>query len=205
MSTSTPASSPLSGDFPQSDWSPAVGACVLHDGPEWGGKLGGQAEMWSKGASTIVSVSAQPTILHSWTINGWSMSAVCVLGPGYNAGALSFVAPQWAALPKMLAGLARDLTTTAITQSATNGLPFNLPRDASMLTTLWDGSQDPTFPTITNTAPTPSALKPVTVSQQLAQPLELAAGEHVGIGLWIEPFLSYSTVLTVLTANWSIY
>ena len=147
-------------------------------------------QTWSKGAQSVASVGAQPTIIKPWTIYGFAMQ-------GHGAH-VSGGLPVYGHLGALFGAL-----LTGGTFTPQNNQPFVFPQNGGPnILPLWDGSQDPPFPMFDGVHLSPGGYWQG--SLQLPQPLKLAAGDQIAMALWLTPSLTSEVETVIYQAGWTV-
>lgn len=151
---------------------------------------------WSGGGQLITTVP-MPSILRVWTILGWGISIQGATTLIYESG----VAPFASQLGKLYGGIVRD-------SGLQEGIPSPftaLPRDASHVDQLWDGTSDPPFPQAQSVTPfVPGAQSMLQHAAELPTPVEFAEGEKLQVGLWLTPMVGQNIRVSFFNASYTI-
>lgn len=156
---------------PESTFSQVIGDFVSTNGASW-----------SKGASLIQPLTAQPTLSRPWTVYGWGLQGKGLLfqpALGGQFPAFGKLGSLFAAL--LVGGSISPLSTGHFSQPPGNATPT--------LVKVWDGDTDPPFPFAPSNVSAPPDGGFFQTVQQLPQPVTLNAGDQMGIGLWLSPML----------------
>lgn len=204
----------LSGSFPATPntGSPFLSAGISIADYPLGGSLSGWNQ-WTPGAAAIAPVTAQPSMTRPWTILSWSLE--------FQLYALQFFSspakPAYGKLGRLIAGLVQGTgvqTTISTDPNAGQLVPWKQaiqppPADQSLMSVLFDGSQDGPPPAAQ--ASNPNVLKVTlsvsdwrTATFSLPQPLQVEFGQPIAMGMWLTPSLAQNASLIVMGANYNI-
>lgn len=141
---------------------------------------------WSLGATLLDPIQLDIPAQKSFSILGFSVMGQLSLLRSGN--------PSYGKLGKLLTAVvtdssAHDTGNSALSNSNVAVPVLPLPRDASVITSLWDPAVDPLPPLIAASVPAIPASVPVSATLNLPQPLELEVGNQLLIGLWLMPSL----------------
>lgn len=156
---------------------------------------------WTTGATQINLVPTSVPLGQSWSIVSWYMTFY----GAFNYLPLLPGQQYCGKLGKLIGGLTTSISGPT---AGSPGLPYvtpvlDLPDDQSMLSTLWDGSDDPEFPALQSTIGSP--VKDIrSGSLGLPVPLTLRSGDTVAIGLWLTPSLTQNLQTLIYNARYSI-
>lgn len=157
---------------------------------------------WSGGAYIIDPVTVQPTLMSPWIIYGYSITF---------KGFIHYTPNYSGLLGKLYGGLVRGSYKTGLPFGRGQLLPWqygvSLPPTPDLLTLLWDGATDDCWPALRTSAPFDAPTGAVrTVSTQLPQPMPLAAGDTLSVGMWLTSSLqdTASITLGVEDASWTV-
>lgn len=165
---------------------------VLDDGP--GGPIPSSRSILTSGSQNITPLQIQAQPSHPWKI--YSYSIYCQLW--LEIGALGNY-PSYGRLWQLKGGFIPNAE-----DAQTNGESFlSIPRSAlPFVTTIWDGSADPTPPNA------PGGLLPtgliVSATEQLPQPVSIDPTQRAAFGLWLLPTIIANTAIVITEANYQI-
>lgn len=145
----------------------------------------------SPGASAMATLQNQPTLMESWNIVAWSIALRVQL---QLLSSSTGFAPH-GRLGDIYAGLIVDVPQA-------NDPPF--PSDSSLVQQLFNGDSDPS--PVWGPGPTTTMVASMTPPQ----PIKIANGQSLGIGVWILPGISPTFgpcqfEMAILSANYSVY
>lgn len=148
---------------------------------------------WSAGAALVEAIPTQPALTERWLIDSYAI---------FYGNAATYVGGNYGRLGKLLSALMMNQTPTRPGMT-----PFFPPGDVLNIQTIWDGENDPPWPSIPTGASgwlAPLVTNHITISP--ASPIELRAGDQLSIGLFLSPSLVQGNgwKLLLTDASWAV-